>query len=181
MLTIAFQCTYENHLGYNAAVIARQYVFSLMGSIQRVVMAIAPSRINTHMGSKELSGSPDALTLLLWICRTYRVHIGADLIQVGPEVGEALLEQFRNYSDGILCCSGETNISPFFKFANQAGLDMRETTLVALQDIILDKVLDEGGRKVLLSDNRRSCNRDMCFEHGQSPIFYDQSHSLEGS
>lgn len=111
MLTIAFQCTYENHLGYNAAVIARQYVFSLMGSIQRVVMAIAPSRINTHMGSKELSGSPDALTLLLWICRTYRVHIGADLIQVGPEVGEALLEQFRNYSDGILCCSGETNVN----------------------------------------------------------------------
>ena len=36
-----------------------------------------------------------------------------------------------------------------FTFANQAGLDMLETTLVALQDIILDKVLDESGRKVL--------------------------------
>lgn len=43
-------------------------------------------------------------------------------------------------------------ISPVFTFANQAGLDMLETTLVALQDIMLDKVLDEAGRKVLLSE-----------------------------
>lgn len=30
---------------------------------------------------------------------------------------------------------------PVFIFANQAGLDMLETTLVALQDISLDKIL----------------------------------------
>jgi len=42
--------------------------------------------------------------------------------------------------------------SPVFTFANQAGLDMLETTLVALQDIILDKVLDESGRKILCSE-----------------------------
>ena len=39
--------------------------------------------------------------------------------------------------------------SPVFTFANQAGLDMLETTLVALQDIMLDKVLDESSRKIL--------------------------------
>lgn len=39
-----------------------------------------------------------------------------------------------------------------FTFANQAGLDMLETTLVALQDIMLDKVLDEAGRKILCSE-----------------------------
>lgn len=39
-----------------------------------------------------------------------------------------------------------------FTFANQAGLDMLETTLVALQDIMLDKILDEAGRKVLCSE-----------------------------
>ena len=39
-----------------------------------------------------------------------------------------------------------------FTFANQAGLDMLETTLVALQDIMLDKVLDESGRKILCSE-----------------------------
>ena len=39
-----------------------------------------------------------------------------------------------------------------FMFANQAGLDMLETTLVALQDITLDKIFDESGRKTLQSE-----------------------------
>ena len=42
--------------------------------------------------------------------------------------------------------------SPVFTFANQAGLDMLETTLVALQDIMVDKILDEAGRKILWSE-----------------------------
>lgn len=42
--------------------------------------------------------------------------------------------------------------SPVFTFANQAGLDMLETTLVALQDITLDKILDEAGRKILFTE-----------------------------
>ena len=42
--------------------------------------------------------------------------------------------------------------SPVFTFANQAGLDMLETTLVALQDIMVDKILDEAGRKILCSE-----------------------------
>lgn len=42
--------------------------------------------------------------------------------------------------------------SAVFTFANQAGLDMLETTLVALQDIMLEKILDEAGRKILLSE-----------------------------
>lgn len=45
-----------------------------------------------------------------------------------------------------------SQVSPVFTFGNQAGLDMLETTLVALQDIMLEKVLDEGGRKVLSSE-----------------------------
>ena len=41
---------------------------------------------------------------------------------------------------------------PVFIFANQAGLDMLETTLVALQDITLDKIFDESGRKALYTE-----------------------------
>lgn len=41
---------------------------------------------------------------------------------------------------------------PVFTFANQAGLDMLETTLVALQEISLEKILDEHGRKSLCSE-----------------------------
>ena len=37
---------------------------------------------------------------------------------------------------------------PIFTFANQVGLDMFKTTLIALQDIILDDV----GRKILCSE-----------------------------
>ncbi|CAL0332288.1 unnamed protein product [Lupinus luteus] len=41
---------------------------------------------------------------------------------------------------------------PMLIFANQAGLDMMETTLVALQDITLDKIFDESGHKTLFAD-----------------------------
>jgi homeobox-leucine zipper protein len=41
---------------------------------------------------------------------------------------------------------------PIFTFANQAGLDMLETTLVALQDITLEKIFDDHGRKTLCSE-----------------------------
>ena len=41
---------------------------------------------------------------------------------------------------------------PVFTFANQAGLDLLETTLVALQDITLEKIFDDHGRKNLCSE-----------------------------
>lgn len=59
----------------------------------------------------------------------------------------------------IQSCSRKISVScfcsqaqPVFIFANQAGLDMLETTLVALQDITLDKIFDESGRKALYND-----------------------------
>ena len=41
---------------------------------------------------------------------------------------------------------------PVFTFSNQAGLDMLETTLVALQDTPLEKIFDDHGRKILFSE-----------------------------
>ncbi|XP_015959291.1 homeobox-leucine zipper protein ATHB-14 [Arachis duranensis] len=152
VLTIAFQFTFENHLRDNVAAMARQYVRSVVGSVQRVAMAIAPSRLSTQLGPKSLPGSPEALTLARWISRSYRVHTGSDLFRVESTAGDAILKQLWQHSDAIMCCSVKTNASPVFTFANQAGLDMLETTLVALQDIMLDKVLDESGRKILCSE-----------------------------
>ena len=43
-------------------------------------------------------------------------------------------------------------LPPVFTFANQAGLDMLETTLVALQDITLEKIFDNNGKKTFCSD-----------------------------
>jgi len=72
VLTIAFQFTFENHTRDNVAAMARQYVRSVVGSVQRVAMAIAPSRLSTQLGPKSLPGSPEALTLARWISRSYR-------------------------------------------------------------------------------------------------------------
>jgi len=73
VLTIAFQFTFENHLRDNVAVMARQYVRNVVRSVQRVAMAIAPSRLSTtELGSKSLTSPPEALTLARWICRSYR-------------------------------------------------------------------------------------------------------------
>ncbi|KAG6639248.1 hypothetical protein I3843_10G082800 [Carya illinoinensis] len=182
VLTIAFQFTFENHLRDNVAAMARQYVRSVVGSVQRVAMAISPSRLSSHAGPKPLPGSPEALTLAQWICRGYRVHTGGELFQVDTQAGDAILKQLWHHSDAILCCSVKTNASPVFTFANQAGLDMLETTLVALQDIMLDKILDEAGRKILCSEFSKIMQQGfaylpagMCVSSMGRPLSYEQA------
>ncbi|KAL1098559.1 hypothetical protein V6Z11_D05G107300 [Gossypium hirsutum] len=72
VLTIAFQFPFESNLRDNVATMARQYVRSVISSVQRVAMAISPSGLNPAVGSKLSPGSPEALTLAHWICRSYR-------------------------------------------------------------------------------------------------------------
>ncbi|KAK1290562.1 Homeobox-leucine zipper protein HOX9 [Acorus calamus] len=150
VLTIAFQFPYEAHLQDSVAVMARQYVRSVISSVQRVSMAISPSRLGGHMGSKLSPGSPEALTLACWICQSYSFHMGVELLSTDCQTGDSMLKSLWHYPDAILCCS--LKALPVFTFANQAGLDMLETTLVALQDIALDKIFDEAGRKTLCSE-----------------------------
>ncbi|XP_021657818.2 homeobox-leucine zipper protein ATHB-14-like isoform X2 [Hevea brasiliensis] len=182
VLTIAFQFTFDNHLRDNVAAMARQYVRSVVGSVQRVAMAISPSRLSSHIGPKSLPGSPEALTLARWIYRSYRIHTGGDLIRVESQAGDALLKQLWHHSDAIMCCSLKTNASPVFTFANQAGLNMLETTLVALQDIMLDKILDEAGRKILCSEFSKIMQQGfaclpagICVSSMGRPVSYDQA------
>ncbi|TXG48117.1 hypothetical protein EZV62_027411 [Acer yangbiense] len=182
VLTIAFQFTFENHLRDNVAAMARQYVRSVVGSVQRVAMAIAPSRLSSDVGPKPLPGSPEALTLARWICRSYRIHTGGELLRVESPAGDALLKQLWHHSDAIMCCSLKTNAPPVFTFANQAGLDMLETTLVALQDIMLDKILDEAGRKILCSEFAKIMQQGfaylpagICVSSMGRPVSYEQA------
>ncbi|KHG05027.1 Homeobox-leucine zipper REVOLUTA -like protein [Gossypium arboreum] len=120
VLTIAFQFPFESNLRDNVATMARQYVRSVISSVQRVAMAISP------------------------------YHLGAELLRSESLGGDSILKNLWQHQDAILCCSLKSQ--PDFIFANQAGLDMLETTLVALQDITLDKLFDESGRKALCSD-----------------------------
>ncbi|XP_077243850.1 homeobox-leucine zipper family protein / lipid-binding START domain-containing protein [Tasmannia lanceolata] len=180
VLTIAFQFTYENHLRENVAAMARQYVRSVVASVQRVAMAIAPSRLSSHVGLKPPPGSPEALTLARWICRSYKFHTGAELLRTDSQAGDSLLKLLWHHNDAIMCCS--LKASPVFTFANQAGLDMLETTLFALQDIMLDRILDEGGRKMLCSEFPKIMQQGfvylpagVCVSSMGRPISYEQA------
>ena len=74
VLTIAFQFTFENHMRDSVAAMARQYVRGVVSSVQRVAMAIAPSRLSSQIGPKALPGSPEAQTLARWIFQSYRYN-----------------------------------------------------------------------------------------------------------
>ncbi|CAI8616414.1 unnamed protein product [Vicia faba] len=150
VLTIAFQFPFDSTMQDNVVIMARQYVRSVISSVQRVAMAISPSGINSAVGTKLSPGSPEAVTLAHWICQSYSCYLGTDLLRSDSLVGDLMLKQLWHHPDAILCCSLKSQ--PVFVFANQAGLDMLETTLVALQDITLDKIFDESGRKALCSD-----------------------------
>ncbi|KAL2938351.1 Homeobox-leucine zipper protein REVOLUTA [Bienertia sinuspersici] len=150
VLTIAFQFPFENSLQENVATMARQYVRSVISSVQRVAMAISPSGSSPTVGPKLSPGSPEALTLAHWICQSYSYHMGTELLKTSSAGDDTVLKHLWHHQDAIVCCSLKS--LPVLIFANQAGLDMLETTLVALQDVTLDKIFDESGRKSLCSD-----------------------------
>lgn len=150
VMTIAFQFPFESTMQDNIAAMARQYVRSVITSVQRVAMAISPSGLNPNSGPKLSPGSPEAATLANWVCQSYSLQLGRDLLASDSVGSDALLKNLWHHPDAVLCCSFKSH--PVFIFANQAGLDMLETTLVALQDITLDKIFDESGRKALFSE-----------------------------
>ncbi|KAF2285357.1 hypothetical protein GH714_000759 [Hevea brasiliensis] len=142
VMTIAFQFAFELHLQENVASMSRQYVRSVIASVQRVALALSPSRFGSHVGFRPPPGTPEAHTLARWICQSYRCYLGVELLK--SEGSESILKSLWHHSDAVMCCS--LKALPVFTFANQAGLDMLETTLVALQDITLEKIFDDNGR-----------------------------------
>ncbi|CAL9060380.1 unnamed protein product [Musa banksii] len=190
VLTIAFQFTYENHLQDNVAAMARQYVRSVVASVQRVAMAIAP-RPSGQIGVEHLpQGFPEADTLARWISQSYRAHTGLEILREGSQTSDSLLKLLWHHSDAIVCCSLKARFrmfillqgSPVFTFSNQAGLDMLETTLIALQDITLEKTLDDGGRKLLCSEFPKIMQQGfsylpagICLSSMGRPVSYEQA------
>ncbi|CAO2813369.1 unnamed protein product [Amaranthus hypochondriacus] len=149
VMTIAFQFAFESHLQENVASMARQYVRSIISSVQRVALALSP-HLGSQAGLRSPLGNPEAHTLARWIVQSYRCFLGVELLKSTGEGSDAILKSLWHHSDAIMCCS--LKALPVFTFANQAGLDMLETTLVALQDITLEKILDDHGRKTLISE-----------------------------
>lgn len=71
VMTIAFQFAFEIHLQENVAAMARQYVRSIISSVQRVALALSPSPFGSP-GLRPPPVSPEADTLTRWICQSYR-------------------------------------------------------------------------------------------------------------
>ncbi|KAL8170554.1 LOW QUALITY PROTEIN: hypothetical protein V2J09_022358 [Rumex salicifolius] len=150
VMTIAFQFSFEPHLLEGVASMARQYVRSIVSSVQRVASALSPCYFTplsrSPVATAATAAAPEAQTLSRWITQSYRCYFGADLVKPGSGGGteSLLLKSLWLYSDAILCCSLKGQGRPMlFTFANQAGLDMLETTMVGLQDTPVQSVFDE--------------------------------------
>ncbi|XP_039138495.1 homeobox-leucine zipper protein HOX9-like [Dioscorea cayenensis subsp. rotundata] len=89
VLTIVFQFPYEVHLSDCVAVMARQYVRSIVSAVRRVSLAISPSQHGLNMGRSLSLGSPEAHTLSTWICQSYTYHVVAELLRTNCETGES--------------------------------------------------------------------------------------------
>lgn len=147
VLTIAFQFVYEGPTREAVAVVARQYVRSVVSSVQRVAMALTPSR-HGPLGSGHLPSNDNSEAMVLLsrrVLQSYRLHVGVDIVR--PELaqnGEAF-KAFWEHADAIVCVAWKA--APELLFANQAGLEMLETTAVGLSDIQWEKLYDEEGTK----------------------------------
>ncbi|XP_022555967.2 homeobox-leucine zipper protein ATHB-15-like [Brassica napus] len=149
VMTIAFEFGVESHMQEHVASMARQYVRGILSPVQRVSLALSPSHISSQVGLRTPLGTPEAQTLARWICQSYRSYMGVELLKSNGEGSESILKNLWHHTDAIICCSMKA--MPVFTFANQAGLDMFETTLVSLLDISLEKIFDDNGGKVLCS------------------------------
>ncbi|WZZ89886.1 hypothetical protein YC2023_118465 [Brassica napus] len=89
----------------------------------------------------------EAVTLAQWISQSYTHNLGSELVN---DCLSWKQDSVETYMESPRCHL--VLLFKVFMFANQAGLDMLETTLVALQDIALEKIFDESGRKALCSD-----------------------------
>ncbi|KAF6175957.1 hypothetical protein GIB67_003445 [Kingdonia uniflora] len=98
VMTLAFQFAFESNLQENVASMARQYIRSIISSVQRVTLALSPSLFNSHSGLRAPVGSHESHTLARWICHSYRCYFGDDLLKpIGlllfgpPSNGKAML------------------------------------------------------------------------------------------
>lgn len=143
VMTIAFQFAFEIHLQDNVALMARQYIRSIIASVQRVALALSPSRFGSHAGFRPPPGTPEAQTLAGWICQSYRwvrwqydylgqiscmynwwlqdinlylfrCYLGVELLK--SEGSESILKSLWHHSDAILCCSLKVYVHRFLCF-----------------------------------------------------------------
>ena len=102
VMTIAFQLAFEMHMQENVASMARQYVRSVIASVQRVALALSPSSHQLSGGLRPPPASPEAHTLARWTSHSYRCYLGVELLKPN---GNDLLKSLWHHPDALMCCS----------------------------------------------------------------------------
>ncbi|KAJ0643436.1 putative class III homeodomain-leucine zipper family [Helianthus annuus] len=115
VVTIAFEFAFESHMQENVASTARQYVRTIISSVQRVALALAPSPLSPNGGLNAPMGTPEAHTLAKWICDSYRCYLGVDLLKNGGHASEPILKPLWHHADAIMCCSFKVDLFIFGK------------------------------------------------------------------
>ncbi|KVH97997.1 Homeodomain-containing protein [Cynara cardunculus var. scolymus] len=101
VMTIAFEFAFESHMQESVASIARQYVRSIISSVQRVASALSPN-MNPNLGLQAPLGTPEAHILARWICRSYSCYLGTELLKSEGEGSEYILKSLWHHSDAII-------------------------------------------------------------------------------
>ncbi|KAH9301726.1 hypothetical protein KI387_013309, partial [Taxus chinensis] len=153
IVTIAFQFGYDTNNCDSVSIAAHKYMRTVIASVQRVAMAIAP-RVGSTLGLRSLSGTTEVLTLVKQIVSSFRIKFGVDLLGEQPPNNDELFKMLWHHSNAIICCTCKFCLQslPEFIFANEAGLDMLETTSGCLQDLQWDQTLDESDKEDIYSD-----------------------------
>lgn len=97
VMTIAFEFAFESHMQEHVASMARQYVRSIISSVQRVALALSPSHLSSHAGLRTPLGTPEAQTLARWICQSYRYDMFSFMVNPCDYLGFVLYQGLINF------------------------------------------------------------------------------------
>ncbi|KAK4430906.1 Homeobox-leucine zipper protein REVOLUTA [Sesamum alatum] len=148
MLILAFQFPCETYLQDKVASMARKYVQHVISYVKKISLEAMPSGSNPETNSSPATGlmiAPDstyAATLANLICQSYRSNLGVEMFGCNCPSTDSLLELIQHHHYAILCFAFTS--LPACLYANQAGLDMLETTTNNLLSLTVDRILGGG-------------------------------------
>eukprot|EP01018_Ginkgo_biloba_P031257 Gb_18240 [translate_table: standard] len=150
VLTVAFQFKYETQTRDIVAVKAHHYVQRVLEFVKKSAVLIMPACTTSQTGMKQSVCSLESKMLVYHIVQKYKSFFGIDLFKTETVSTDMLFRVFWNHRDAIICCAWKH--IPEYVFANQAGLDMMETTAASLPELSWMKTITENERETAYKD-----------------------------
>lgn len=151
VLTVAFQFKYEAQIRDLVTVKAHHYAQRVLEFIRKAAVLIMPACETSQKGRNPSVCSLESKILVYHIVQKYRNFFGMDLFKTETAVNaDILFKAFWNHKDAIICCTSKH--IPEYVFANQAGLDMLETTAASLPGLPWLKTVPENEKQAAYKD-----------------------------